>query len=134
MLTSIDIASSGMAAQSERLKVIAQNIANADSVATTPGGDPYQRKTISFKAVLDKTLGADKVTVDKVGFDTAPFETKYDPGNPVADKDGYVKLPNVSTIIEMTDMREARNAYQANLSIIEITKSMISRTLDLLRI
>jgi len=132
-LKSIDIAASGMAVQTERLKVIAQNIANSDSVATTPGGLPYQRKTISFKSVLDKKLGLEKVVVDKVGKDSTDFGKKFDPSNPAADEAGYVLTPNVNTMIEMTDMREARNSYQANLSVIEMSKSMIQRTLELLR-
>lgn len=134
IMNSIDIASSGMYVQSERLKVISQNIANADSTATTPGGKPYQRKTISFKNVLDKQIGLEKVEVSKIGFDKGDFEKKYEPNHPAADASGYVMYPNVSTLIEMTDMKEAKNAYQANLSVIEIAKSMIQRTLDLLRV
>ncbi len=130
---SIDIAASGMAAQSERLKVISQNIANADSMATTPGGDPYKRKTITFKHVMDKQLGLEKVAVDKMGNDSAPFPRKLDPSNPVAGPDGYVQMPNVNMLVEMTDMKEAKNAYEANLTVIDTSKSMVSRTLDLLR-
>lgn len=129
----MDIAAAGMAVQTERLKVIAQNIANADSVATTPGGTPYQRKTISFKNVLDKKMGMEKVVVDKIGTDNSDFGKKFDPSNPGADESGYVLTPNVNTMIEMTDMREARNSYQANLTVIEMSKSMIQRTLELLR-
>ncbi len=132
-MKTLDIAAYGMQAQSERLKLIAQNIANANSVSTTPGGDPYQRKTISFKSVLDKELGAETVRIDKVGEDKSAFIEKYDPGNPAANANGYILLPNVNTLIEMTDMREAKAAYQANLSVIEVTKAMVARTLDLLR-
>lgn len=134
ILNSIDIASSGMYVQSERLKVISQNIANADSTATTPGGKPYQRKTISFQNVLDRQIGLDKVEVAKIGTDKAEFEKKYEPSHPAADENGYVMYPNVNSLIEMTDMKEAKNAYEANLSVIEIAKSMIQRTLDLLRV
>ena len=134
ILNSIDIASSGMYVQSERLKVISQNIANADSTATTPGGKPYQRKTISFQNVLDRQIGLDKVEVAKIGTDKADFEKKYEPSHPAADENGYVMYPNVNSLIEMTDMKEAKNAYEANLSVIEIAKSMIQRTLDLLRV
>jgi len=130
---SIDIAASGMAAQSERLKIIAQNIANADSLASQPGGDPYQRKTISFKHVLDRQTGADKVMVDKVGTDSAPFPRKLDPSNPLAGPDGYVQTPNVNMLVEMTDMKEAKNAYEANLTVIDTSKSMVAQTLNLLR-
>jgi flagellar basal-body rod protein FlgC len=134
MMKSIDVAASALSAQSERLKVIAQNIANADSVASTPGGTPYQRKTISFKNVLDKKIGLEKVEVSKIGVDKSEFDKEYDPANPAADAEGYVLKPNVSTIVEMTDMKEARNAYQANLSVIEIAKSIVQRTLELLRV
>ena len=130
---SIDIAASGMAAQSARLKIISQNIANADSIATTPGGMPYQRKTISFKSVMDKHLGMEKVQIGKIGTDNAPFERKLDPSNPAAGPDGYVQKPNVNMLTEMTDMKEAKNAYEANLSVIDISKSMVARTIDLLR-
>ena len=133
MLKSIDVAASALSAQSERLKIIAQNVANADSVANTPGGLPYQRKTISFKSVLDKNLGLEKVKISKIGTDKTEFNKEFDPANPAANADGYVLKPNVNTIIEMTDMKEARNAYQANLSVIEIAKSIVQRTLELLR-
>ena len=133
-MKTIDIAATGMIAQSERLKIIAQNIANSDTTATTPGGAPYARKTISFKTVLDKEIGAETVSVNKIGIDRSPFTKKYDPTHPAADEQGYILLPNVNTIVEMTDMREAKNAYQANLGIIEITKTMVSRTLELLRV
>ena len=133
-MKSIDIAGAGMAVQSERLKIIAQNIANADSVAAKPGGVPYQRKTISFKNVLDRQLGVETVEIDRIARDKSDFSKKYDPNHPAADEEGYVLAPNVNMLIEMTDMREAKNAYQANLSVIEITKSMIMRTLDLLRV
>ena len=133
-MKSIDIAASGMAAQNERLKVIAQNIANADSISTDENGLPYQRKTISFRNVLDKEVGVERIEVDKITTDKSPFQKKYAPHHPAADEQGYILRPNVNTLIEMTDMREAKNAYQANLSVIEITKTMISRTLDLLRV
>ena len=133
IMNSIEIASSGLTAQSERLKIIAQNIANADSGPSGPGQLPYQRKTISFQNVLDREMGLEKVQVNKVGVDSAEFQKKYDPNNPAADKSGFVQMPNVNTLIEVTDMKEAKNAYQANLSVIEIAKSMIQRTLELLR-
>ena len=132
-MKSMDIAASGMFAQSERLKLIAQNVANANSVSTEADGLPYRRKTISFKSVLDRELGIEKVMVDKIGVDNSAYVQKYDPGNPTANAQGYVLLPNVNSLIEMTDMREAKAAYQANLSVIEMSKQMIARTLDLLR-
>jgi flagellar basal-body rod protein FlgC len=131
---SIDIAASALTAQSERMKVISQNIANADSTATTAGGTPYQRKTVSFKQVLDRETGVTKVAVDKVGSDTTTeFGRKYDPANPVAGADGYVQTPNVNPMVEMTDMKEAKNAYEANLTVIDLSKTMVSNTLNLLR-
>ena len=132
-MKSMDIAASGMQAQSERLKLIAQNVANANSVSTEANGLPYRRKTISFKSVFDKEMGVEKVVIDKIGTDNSAYVQKYDPGNPTANAQGYVLLPNVNTLIEMTDMREAKAAYQANLSVIEMTKTMVARTLELLR-
>lgn len=133
-MKAMDIAAFGMTAQQERLKVIAQNIANSDSTGSRPGEAPYQRKTVSFKSVMDDKLGFEKVEIDKVGRDKTPFEMKYDPAHPAANAEGYYMLPNVNTLVEMTDMREAKNSYQANLSVIEIAKTMMSRTLDLLRV
>lgn len=130
---SIDIAASGLAAQTARLKIISQNIANADSVSQTPGGAPYQRKTISFKNVLDRQSGVEKVQVSSIGTDSTPFTRKYDPTSSGAGADGYVQMPNVNTLVEITDMKEAKNAYQANLGVIDMSKSMISQTLDLLK-
>jgi flagellar basal-body rod protein FlgC len=132
-MKSLDIAASGMQAQSERLKLIAQNVANANSVSTEANGLPYRRKTISFKSVFDKVMGVEKVVINKIGTDNSAYVQKYDPGNPTANAQGYVLLPNVNTLVEMTDMREAKAAYQANLSVIEMTKTMVARTLELLR-
>lgn len=132
-MKAFDIAAFGMQAQSERLKLIAQNVANANSVSTELDGLPYRRKTISFKSVMDKELGIEKVVVDKIGVDNSAYVERFDPGNPTANDEGYVLLPNVNSLVEMTDMREAKASYQANLSVIEITKTMIARTLELLR-
>jgi flagellar basal-body rod protein FlgC len=130
---SMIIAGSGMKVQSDRLRIIAQNLANADSVALTPGGDPYRRKTITFKNVLDREMGVSKVDVARYGVDNTPFRLKYDPGHPAANAEGYVKMPNVSSIIEIVDMREAQRAYEANLNVIEVSKAMVSSTLQLIR-
>jgi flagellar basal-body rod protein FlgC len=130
---SLFIAAAGMRAQGERLRVISENLANADSVSEKPGGDPYRRKTISFKNALDKELGIDTVQVKKIGQDQSDFRKKYDPGNPAADKSGYVTLPNVNTLIELTDMREAERSYEANLKTIESARTMLQRTIDILR-
>jgi len=131
--TSISISAAGLRVQSQRMKVIAENIANADSLASTPGGSPYQRKTIHFKNEFDKALGANTIRVARYGVDDSAFPIKHDPGHPAANEAGYVQHPNVNTMIEGLDMREAQRTYEANLSAIEVTKSMVSRTLDLLR-
>ena len=133
IVDSFHIASAGMKVQGDRLRVIAQNIANADSIATTPGGQPYRRKTIEFKNVLDRELGIEKVAVSRYGHDNSEFVKKFDPGSPAADAQGYVLKPNVNTIIEMTDMKEAQRAYEANLNVIETSKNMVQQTLGLLR-
>ncbi|WP_374652651.1 flagellar basal body rod protein FlgC [Dongia sp.] len=127
------ISASGMRVQGERLRVIAENLANVDSVAESAGEDPYRRKVITFKNQLDREMGVDLVKVAKVGTDPSDFRKKYDPGNPAADKDGYVSLPNVNGLVEMTDMREAQRSYEANLKVIEASRSMLSRTIDVLR-
>lgn len=127
------ISASGMRAQGERLKVIAENLANAESLAKTPGGDPYRRKVVSFKSELDRATGANVVQAQKPKTDRSDFELKYDPGHPSANADGYVKMPNVKTIIEMADMREAQRSYEANLNVVDSAKQMLNRTIDLLR-
>jgi flagellar basal-body rod protein FlgC len=129
MLTS----ASGMRVQSARMRLIAENIANANSSPTQPGQDPYRRKIMSFAEALDQSSGAQVVKVGRVFLDKSPFNEKYDPGNPAANGQGYVKLPNVNSLIEMVDMKEAQRSYQANLTVIETAKHMISRTVDLLR-
>jgi len=129
----IEISASGMQAQTVRLRTIAENIANAQSTAQTPGGDPYRRKLVTFKNVLDKTAGIRKVQIDRVTTDKSDFEKRYDPQNPAADKDGNVLLPNVNPLVEIMDMRQSQRSYEANLSVIEVTKSMASQTVDLLK-
>lgn len=133
LMQSLMISAAGMKVQGERLRVVAENLANADSVAEQPGDDPYRRKTITFRNEMDRALGLETVQVDKVGVDRSDFRMKYDPGNPAADDKGYVKLPNVNTLIEMTDMREAQRSYEANLKAIEVARGMLQRTIDLLR-
>lgn len=133
LMESLMISAAGMRAQGQRLRVVAENLANADSVAEVPGGDPYRRKTISFKNQLDRELGMETVQVSKVGEDPSDFRMKYDPGNPAADAKGYVKLPNVNSLVEMSDMREAQRSYEANLRAIEVARSMLQRTIDLIR-
>ena len=133
LMESLMISAAGMRVQGQRLRVVAENLANADSVSETPGGDPYRRKTISFKNQLDRELGMETVQVNKLGVDPSDFRMKYDPGNPAADAKGYVKLPNVNSLIEMTDMREAQRSYEANLRAIEVARNMLQRTIDLIR-
>ncbi len=133
LMESLMISAAGMRVQGERLRVISENIANVDSVSEVPGGDPYRRKTITFKNALDREMGVNLVKVKKVGLDPSEFTRKYDPGNPAADKSGYVKLPNVNALIEMNDMREAQRSYEANLKVIEVSRGMLQRTIDLLR-
>lgn len=133
IVDSLHIASSGMKAQSDRLRVISENIANADSTGTRPGEDPYRRKTISFKSELDRKMGVELVKADKYGNDQTQFPKKYDPGNPIADKDGYVSYPNVKPMVEMVDMREARRGYEANLNVVEISKSMLMQTIGMIK-
>ena len=130
---SMGIATSGLRAQAGRIKVISENIANADSTAQTAGADPYRRKVPTFSSALDRALDAKVVTLGKVATDRSDFRTKYEPSNPAADQTGYVKYPNVNSLVEMTDMRDAQRSYEANLNIIGATRRMIQRTLDILK-
>jgi len=127
------IAGAGMGAQSERMRVISENIANAQSTGQTAGSDPYIRKTITFRTALDRASGTAAVAVREMGEDKAPFKVEYDPGNPAADQNGNVKLPNVNMLIEMADMREANRSYEANLQMIKQTRSMVASIIELLR-
>ena len=129
----LQIAAAGMQAQGKRLRVVSENIANADSTSTTPGGEPYRRKVVVFQNALDKQLGIDTVQVVKQTYDKSPFIKKYDPSHPAADAQGYVLYPNVNPIVEMMDMREARRGYEANLDMVTISKSMLSQTISLLQ-
>lgn len=128
----IRVASSALTAQSSRLRVISENLANADSTGTTPGADPYRRKIITFRSVLDEAHGVREVKAGPIRTAGGDFERHYDPTNPAADAQGYVLMPNVNPLIEMMDMREAQQSYQANLNVIAAAKSMISRAIDLL--
>lgn len=133
LVESLHISAAGMKTQGSRLRVIAENMANADSLAKEPGGDPYRRRMMTFKNTLDRTLGYDTVKVDRVISDPSEFELRFEPGHPAADDKGYVKLPNVNTLIELADMREAQRSYEANLKVIEASRTMIMRTIDILR-
>lgn len=132
-LKSMAIAASGLKAQAGRMRVISENIANADSTAQQPGGDPYRRKVPTFQAEVDRALEAKVVSLGRVRPDGSDFRVKYEPNHPAADPSGYVKYPNVNTLVEMTDMREAQRSYEANLNVIGATRRMIQRTLELLR-
>jgi flagellar basal-body rod protein FlgC len=127
------VSASGMKAQGERLKIISQNLANADSTSQTPGGEPYRRKVISFRNLVDKAADAQMVKVHRVGPDKSDFDLRYDPGHPAANADGYVLMPNVNGMIEMADMREAQRSYEANLSVIDISRTLMLRTIQILR-
>ncbi len=129
----IQISASGMSAQTLRLRTIAENLANADSLGEAPGAAPYARKLVSFKNILNRASGVSTVKVDRITKDQAEFQKRFDPQHPAADKDGYVLTPNVNSLVELMDMRQAQRSYEANLSVIEVSKSMLSRTLDLLR-
>jgi flagellar basal-body rod protein FlgC len=131
--TSMIVAASGMRAQSTRMRIIAENIANANSTSQTPGGDPYRRKVATVKSDFDRELNATLVKPGKPVSDMTEFRMQFDPGNPAADSKGYVKLPNVSSLIEVMDMREAQRSYEADISVMEASKSMLARTVDLLR-
>src|SRR4249919_738858 len=130
---SMGISTSGLRAQAARMRVISENIANAESTATTPGGDPYRRKVPTFSSALDRALDAKVVALGRVKPDNSAFRVKYEPSNPAADASGNVKYPNVNPMIEMTDMRDAQRSYEANLNVIGATRRMIQRTIDLLR-
>jgi flagellar basal-body rod protein FlgC len=132
-LRSISIAASGLRAQAGRMRIISENIANADSTAQKPGADPFRRKIPTFRSEMDRALDARVVALGPVRNDPSDFQTKYQPGHPAADSNGYVKYPNVNPLIEMTDMREAQRSYEANLNVIGATRRMIQRTLDILK-
>jgi len=132
-MKSIAIAASGLRAQAGRMQVISENIANADSTPSRAGGDPYRRKIATFQSEMDRTLGAQIVTLGPVRTDNSDFQVKYEPGHPAADADGNVKYPNVNPLIEMTDLREAQRSYTANINVIGATRAMIQRTLDILK-
>lgn len=127
------IALSGMKVQTQRLRVISENLANVDSLAETPDGTPYRRKVVTFKQELDRANDLNRVKVDKVRPDQSDFQRRYDPKHPAADRDGYVLAPNVNPLIELMDMREAQRSYEANLAVINSSRSLLSRTVEMLR-
>ena len=130
---SIKIAGAGLEAQSTRLRIISENVANSQSTATTSGGDPYARKTVSFDNVMDRTAGLSLVRVKNIGLDDTPFTVELDPGNPAADEKGFVKMPNVNVLVELADMREANRTYEANLQVAKQSSDLMSQTVNLLK-
>ena len=127
------LSANGMTAQSTRLRIIAQNLANSSTTGNTPGADPYRRQTVVFANTLDKSLGTATVRVREIDEDKAPFPRQFDPSNPAADETGYIKTPNVNSFVEIMDMKEAQRSYTANLNVMETTRGMMTRTVDLLR-
>jgi flagellar basal-body rod protein FlgC len=129
----LKVAASGLTAQSERLRVVSENLANSQSTGQTAGSEPYRRKTISFSAELDRASGTSSVEVAGIGRDDSDFPIEYQPGHEAANDAGYVKMPNVNVLIEMADMREANRSYTANLQVIKQARELISMTIDLMR-
>ncbi|ACI53163.1 flagellar basal-body rod protein FlgC [Gluconacetobacter diazotrophicus PA1 5] len=129
----IGVSAAGMRAQEERLRVAAENLANKDTTGSTRGADPYRRKTITFQATLDQASGVSSVKVKGIGQDNTPFQTKYDPSHPAADAKGYVKMPNVNSMVEIMDTHEAQHSYEANLNTMQISRSMATRTINLIK-
>jgi len=132
-LKTMAIAASGLRAQAGRMRIISENIANADSTPNSSGADPYRRKVPTFRSEIDRALGASLVELGKTQTDSSDFRVRYEPGHPAADKDGNVKYPNVNPLIEMTDMREAQRSYEANINVIGATRRMLQRTIDILK-
>jgi flagellar basal-body rod protein FlgC len=132
-VSSLRIAATGLHAQNARMRIIAENLANADSTGKTPAEDPYRRRIPTFKAVMDADVGGKVVEVGKIALDQSDFVSRYEPGHPAADARGYVRYPNVNSLVETMDMREAQRTYEANLNVVTVTRSMLGRTLDILR-
>ncbi len=132
-LSSLRIAATGLQAQNARMRIIAENIANADSAGKTPEEEPYRRRIPTFKAVMDEEAGGKIPQIGRLSYDQSDFNLRYEPGHPAADEKGYVKYPNVNSLIETMDMREAQRTYEANLNVVTVTRSMLGRTLDILR-
>jgi flagellar basal-body rod protein FlgC len=132
-MKSLTIAASGLRAQMGRMRIITENIANADSVAETAGGDPYRRRIVTFTSELDRSIGADVVKLGQVQTDNSDFQIKHEPGNPAANAQGDVKYPNVNSLVELTDLRDAQRSYEANLNVVTATRKMLQLTIDILK-
>lgn len=133
LTSAIKVAASGLGAESTRLRVVSENIANASATSNIPGGDPYRRKLVNFVSELDRATNASLVNVDSIDRDTSDFRIEYDPSHPAADEAGFVKMPNVNPLIEMADMRDANRSYQANLEVLKQARDLISMTIELMR-
>jgi flagellar basal-body rod protein FlgC len=133
-LKSIGIAAAGLKAQAARMRIVAENIANADSTAQSTGAEPYRRKMPTFEIRTDRELGADVLQLGQTRRDPSDFRLKHEPGHPAADANGYVRMPNVNSLVEQMDMREAQRSYEANLNVIGAARRMVARTLDILRV
>ncbi len=133
LVKSLDISASGMKAQGTRLRVISENVANAGSTAVQPGDEPFRRKLVTFAGELDRELGVELVRVRRISRDPSDFGRRFEPSHPAADATGYVRTSNVNTIVEMADMREAQRSYEANLKVLQSTRTMLQRTIELLR-
>jgi len=131
--SALRISAAGMQAQATRLRVVAENLANQDSTGQSPGADPYRRKTVTFGNRVDRSLAAPTVQIRRIGTAPGEFPQVHDPSHPAADAQGYVKRPNVDSMIEMMDMREAQRSYSANLAVLETTRGMLTRTIEALR-
>jgi flagellar basal-body rod protein FlgC len=132
LLKSLAIAASGLRAQAGRMRIISENLANADSTGATAGSDPYRRKIATFRTEMDRALGAEVVSLGRVHTDPSSFRRIYEPGHPAADQKGFVNYPNVNGLVEMTDMRDAQRSYEANLNVITASRSMLERTIAIL--
>lgn len=133
LLKTLRISSAGMKAQGTRLRVVSENVANVDSLPTQPGQNPYRRQVVTFRNELDRAIGVDMVKVDRIKGDMGEFKKRFDPSHPAAGPDGYVLAPNVNSLVEMMDMREAQRSYEANLNVIKSSKTMLQQTIGLLR-
>jgi flagellar basal-body rod protein FlgC len=133
LIKALSVSASGMNVQTSRLRVIAENLANQDTTGSTSGADAYRRKTVSFESKLDASVGTDTVRVKRIGQDNGDLPLRFDPGNPAANAQGYVKTSNVNSFVEIMDMREAERSYSANLSVMQATRSMLTRTIDMLK-
>ena len=133
MSKALTISAFGMEAQTKRLQVIAENLANQNTTGNTPGAAPYRRKTVTFVNEMDRSVGTDVVKIKEVGEDKSDFPLRYDPGHPAADANGYVKTPNVNSFVEVMDMREAERSYNANLSVMQVTRGMLTSTIAMLK-